>query len=199
MLYPDIETSTLTGISPIQVLTSKDVSGTDEEVSNRIYVDKNDVESIRSSVNLDGSKTVLFRFAAGDYVNKEVVVCNRETGNNLGTNLVYRNRLPMYLDFDIIWLGFQKGDNLTIIPAVSSPANIIGGTQPPVKDVIDKAEDWFNDLWNNLRSTGDKIVEILVWIAAALILVLVLYVIFVIVRAIVKACRSAKSNSKKNR
>lgn len=199
LLYPDIETSTLTGISPIQVLSSDDVKGTDEEVAKKLYVDKNDVKGIKSSVNRSGSKTVLFRFAVSDYVNKEVVVCNRETGNNLGTNLVYRNRLPMYLDFDIIWLGFQKNGKLTIIPAVSSPTNIIGGTQPPVKDVIEKAEDWFKDLWDKIQSTGDKIVEVLVWIAAALILVLVLYVIFVIVRAVVKACRSAKSNSKKNR
>ena len=199
LLYPDIETSTLTGISPIQVLSSDDVKGTDEEVAKKLYVDKNDVESIKSFVNQSGSKTVLFRFAVSDYVNKEVVVCNRETGNNLGTNLVYRNRLPMYLDFDIIWLGFQKNGKLTIIPAVSSPTNIIGGTQPPVKDVIDKAEDWFKDLWDKIQSTGDKIVEVLVWIAAALILVLVLYVIFVIIRAIVKACRSAKASSKKNR
>ncbi|MCI5791575.1 MAG: hypothetical protein MR239_06805 [Clostridiales bacterium] len=199
LLYPDIETSTLTGISPIQVLSSDDVKGTDEEVAKKLYVDKNDVKGIKSSVNRSGSKTVLFRFAVSDYVNKEVVVCNRETGNNLGTNLVYRNRLPMYLDFDIIWLGFQKNGKLTIIPAVSSPTNIIGGTQPPVKDVIDKAQDWLKDLWNNLQRTKDKILNVLKWVGIALGSILVVLLLYIVIKAIVKACTAVSKKRQNNR
>ena len=199
LLYPDIETSTLTGISPIQVLSSDDVKGTDEEVAKKLYVDKNDVKGIKSSVNQSASKTVLFRFAVSDYVNKEVVVCNRETGNNLGTNLVYRNRLPIYLDFDIIWLGFQKNGKLTIIPAVSSPTNIIGGTQPPVKDVIDKAQDWLKDLWNNLQSTKDKILNVLKWVGIALGSILVVLLLYIVIKAIVKACTAVSKKRQNNR
>lgn len=199
LLYPDIETSTLTGISPIQVLSSDDVKGTDEEVAKKLYVDKNDVKGIKNSVNQSASKTVLFRFAVSDYVNKEVVVCNRETGNNLGTNLVYRNRLPIYLDFDIIWLGFQKNGKLTIIPAVSSPTNIIGGTQPPVKDVIDKAQDWFKDLWNNLQSTKDKILNVLKWVGIALGSILVVLLLYIVIKAIVKACNAVSKKRQNNR
>ena len=199
LLYPDIETSTLTGISPIQVLSSDDVKGTDEEVAKKLYVDKNDVKGIKSSVNWSGSKTVLFRFAVSDYVNKEVVVCNRETGNNLGTNLVYRNRLPMYLDFDIIWLGFQKGDKLTIIPAVSSPITVVGGTQPPLKDLGEKAKDWLKDLWNNLQSTKNKILNVLKWVGIALGAVLVVLLLYVVIKAIVKACNAVWKKRQNNR
>ena len=196
LLYPDIETSTLTGISPIQVLTAEDVNGTDKEVANRIYVDKNDVKSIKSSVNQSGSKTVLFRFAVSDYLTKEVTLINRDTFNSTA-NKLYRNRLPMYLDFDIIWLGFQKGDKLTVIPAVSSPTNIIGGTQPPVKDVIDKAQDWFKDLWNNLQSTKDKILNVLKWVGIVLGAVLVVLLLYIVIKAIVKACTAISKNRTK--
>ncbi len=199
LLYPDIETSTLTGISPIQVLSSDDVKGTAEEVAKALYVDKNDVESIKSCVNQSGSKTVLFRFAVSDYVNKEVVVCNRETGNNLGTNLVYRNRLPMYLDFDIIWLGFQKGDKLTIIPAVSSPITVVGGTQPPTKDLGEKAKDALEDFLKKLQDAKDEFLKVLKWVGIALGSILVVLLLYIVIKAIVKACNAVSKKRQNNR
>ncbi len=202
LLYPDIETSTLTGISPIQVLTAEDVSGTDEEVANRIYVDKNDVKSIKSSVNQSGSKTVLFRFAVSDYVSKELIVWLTETAeaekcgkSSLGDGLAYRNRLPMYLDFDIIWLGFQKGDKLTIIPAVSSPITVVGGTQPPPKDLGEKAKDALEDFWKKLQEAKDELLKVLKWVGIALGSILVVLLLYIVIKAIVKAC-TAISNKR---
>lgn len=203
LLYPGIETADLDVMSPIKPLTKDDVKGLDTEVAERLYVDKYDVADIKESVKDTDSVTVLFRFAVSEYLNKELYVYDLKSGVHngslLGGGIVYRNRLPMYLDFDIIWLGFQKGDKLTVIPAVSSPTNIIGGTQPPVKDVIDKAQDWLKDLWNNLQSTKDKILNVLKWVGVALGSILVILLLYIVIKAIVKACNAVSKKRQNNR
>ena len=198
LLYPDIQTSDLNDISPIKVLTKDDVKGLDTEVAERLYVDKYDVSDIKESVNDTDSKTVLFRFAVGEYLNKELSVYDIEENifnHDLGTELVYRNRLPMYLDFDIIWLGFQKGDKLTIIPAVSSPITVVGGTQPPVKDLGEKAKDALEDFWKKIQDAKDGLLKVLKWVGIALGAVLVVFLLYVVINAIVKAC-TAVSNKR---
>lgn len=206
LFFPDIETSDLKDISSIQVLESEDIKGADEEIAERIYVDKKDVPDIKVSVNDKSSKTVLFRFAVNSYANVLTSYYNRDSwdvgltsSSYKETGYAYRNRLPIYLDFDIIWLGFQKGDKLTVIPAVSSPTNIIGGTQPPVKDVIDKAQDWFKDLWNNLQSTKNKILNVLKWVGIALGSILVVLLLYIVIKAIVKACNAVSKKRQNNR
>lgn len=198
LLYPDIQTSALKDISPIKVLTKDDVKGLDTEIAERLYVNKYDVTDIKESVKDTECKTVLFRFAYNEYLTKEVTLIDRDTFNSTADKL-YRNRLPMYLDFDIIWLGFQKGDKLTIIPAVSSPANIIGGSQPPVKDVVEKTKDWLKDLWNNLQSTKDKILNVLKWVGIALGSILVVLLLYIVIKAIVKACNAVSKKRQNNR
>ena len=47
-------------------------------------------------------------------------------------------RETVFLDFDIIHLGFGDRDNLTIIPVVADPIDIIAGVDPPpVLNTID--------------------------------------------------------------
>lgn len=203
LFFPDIETSDLKDISPIQVLTSEDIKGTDEEIAERIYVDEKDVSDIKVCVNDTSSKTVLFRFAVNSYANVLISYYNRESldvgltsESYKETGYAYRNRLPIYIDFDVIWLGFSKGDKLTIIPAVSSPITVIGGTQPPTKDLGEKAKDALEDFWKKIQDAKDELLKVLKWIGIALGAVLVVLLMYIVVNAIVKACTAVSKRSK---
>ena len=82
-LFGNIPSETGREISPIQVLKESDLSGTDAEVSQRLLVNINDIQDIKTAyedaiavnpMNPDDEECylVLFRFAASDYYSAPV-------------------------------------------------------------------------------------------------------------------------------
>ena len=55
---------------------------------------------------------------------------------------------PVFLDFDIISLGYLKGDTIVKIPVVNNPQDFIGSMQPgqPVNDYLGEVSEMFTQL-----------------------------------------------------
>ena len=131
-------------VAPIQIVKASDLVGTNEEIAERLLVNVNDVDDIKAEYHkASGSKEtldeetvlVLFRFATSDYYSSDVNIID-PSGGFLGsekhiTGQAYRVQQSVFLDFDIIQLTFHKDGELTVIPAVSSPIDIINAITPP--------------------------------------------------------------------
>ncbi len=111
-------------IMPIVEVAYKDLQGlSDEQISDKYYVNKNDVAKFKEYVrNQTNRRVYLFHFAQSDYFTTDVL-------NNYGI-VGYMAQEVAYLDFDIISMGYSKDGVVTIIPVVANPLDIIGGVEP---------------------------------------------------------------------
>lgn len=117
----------ISGIRPIVSLSSSDVLGTNKAISDRLYVNENDVTALKSAFNtslLKDETIFLMRFATTDYKSETI-------RNHANSNMGYVASESVFLDFDIIDLTFNKDGNYIVIPAVSSPIDAIGAITPP--------------------------------------------------------------------
>ena len=156
---------------------------------------------------------MLFRFALNDFESQDLVVLRNGSNNlpddfNPGRGSLYRTKLPLYQNFDVIWLGFQKNGKMTIVPAVSNPISVIGSTKPPLNN---SDKDWsggalkesvFGDDWNKLvealKEAGKWIGIVLLCI---LFVVIVIYLLpkFIALGKSIKSSKKSKSKSKKKK
>lgn len=120
--------------SPIQAVTYSDIKSlSNKQISETFLVNENDVEEFKSYVREQDllNKTVyLFRFDVDTYISHELLfddisVCG------------YVAQEPVYLDFDIISLTYEKAGVQTVLPVVSNPIDIIAGVEPPANILID--------------------------------------------------------------
>lgn len=144
---PEEETQTL---SPIEILEEGDLDGTPEEVSDRLFVNANDVNALRNyyddAITVDGKDdeecfVVLFRFATTDYYSAPVTIVDYDATLNSKKYIngqAYRAWESVFFDFDIIQLTFNNDGVYHVIPAVSDPIDIINSITPPV----DMGDDW---------------------------------------------------------
>ena len=121
-------------VSPILMLKEADLSGTPESVSNRLFVNSQDVSLIRKAYEEAKKKdetVVLFRFALTDYFSKEIDIGDYTSGGRHYSGQAYRAKQSVFLDFDIIQLTFSRGEELTIIPVVANPIDIVNDITSP--------------------------------------------------------------------
>ena len=92
-------------------------------------------------------------------------------------------------------------NNLTIIPVVSSPVNVIGGVDAANKPsyILDKAKDAFEDFWKKLQEAKDELLKVLKWVGIALGAILVVLLLYIVIKAIVKACNAVSKKRQNNR
>ena len=166
----------LKDVAPIIAISSKDLSGTAESVSERLLVGESDVSDIKAYVanaEANNQTVFLFRFACTEYYSEEVNVYKYEnhwesgttfdhTFNNIGLmDCAYVAQENVFLGFDIIQLTFNADGVYTVIPVVASPVDIIPSVTPPAEDPIseglDKAKDFFEALWEKLQELWDKL------------------------------------------
>lgn len=206
-------TETIESVCPIYTVTDADCKLSNEEFAKTLKVNEEDVNDIKSMHSEPGSRTVLFRFALNDFESQDLVVL-RNGSNNLpddfktGKGLLYRTKLPLYENFDVIWLGFQKNGTMTIVPAVSNPISVIGSTKPPLNN---SDKDWsggalkesvFGDDWNKLV---EALKEAGKWIGIVLLCILfVVIVIYLLPKFIafgksIKSSKKSRSKSKKKK
>ena len=183
-------TETVAKVNPIYIVTDADANLSDEDFASQLKVNISDVGDIKSNHAEAGSKTVLFRFAINDFISDECEVgihSSYDAPEIDSDDGVYRMKLPLYQDFDIIWLGFQKNGKLTIVPAVSNPTTVIGNTEPP-KNNPDK--DWSGDalidsiLPDDVDDTLKQIMEIIAKIVGGIIIAFLAFVIIKIIIAL---------------
>lgn len=157
-------------IRPIEKITSERLNGNDTSVSNDILVDTSELADLRGYVsqaeNTDKT-TYLLRFSVSEYnaVDMEYHADNDWTGLDYVEFTAMQD--AVYLAFDIIYLGFVKADDMTVIPVVADPVDIYPAYSPT------QDAETNNDWW--------KIV------IAVLLLIVLLVILMPILPYIVKA------------
>lgn len=121
-------------IFPIKKIETKiDLAGGTEDISNRLYIDINDVDMFeqynRNAVSKNQT-TYLFRFAVTDTFSGRVYI--GEPNNAFPSNKnAYVFMQTAFLDFDIIELTFNKDGVFKVIPVVMNPIDIVSDTTLP--------------------------------------------------------------------
>lgn len=179
-IFGDIPEEESRTVAPIEIIEEDDLKGTTKEVSDRLLVNVNDVQALRdyyseavtsSSVDDEECVVVLFHFATTDYYSAPVEVWELGTGFLGGDTKIsgqaYRAWESVFLDFDVIQLTFNNDGEYHVIPAVSSPIDIVNSITPPV----DMGDDW----------------DWLKWVLAVLALIVLLVIFMPILPYIIKA------------
>ncbi len=164
----------------IQIITSDDLNGTDTDISQRLYVNADDVATLKQEFVKAGSteKLVILRYATSKYFCYPTTVDTQPMSTSADYQLskdiqdsirdkdysAYCAQQTVFLDFDIISLTFTKDNVDTVIPCVANPTDAIGGYTPPLEE--------------NYHDEEAKKISTWIWIAVA-ILVLILLCIFV--------------------
>lgn len=126
---------------PIYILKESDLSGTVEEVADRLKINVSDVSILQQEYNdavtvsgLGDEKkvVVLFRFAVSDYYSEHFdIIQEGSLSYKEISDQAYVAQESVFLNFDIIQLSFLKNDKLTVIPVVASPIDIINSITTP--------------------------------------------------------------------
>ena len=168
-------TTKFNGIKAIYPISERDLSGTAEEISKRLYVGKQDVTHLKQLyTNTKSDYTVyLFRYQVSDYISQSAKHCywDKQLFRDVfksGTADGYFFKETVNLDFDIIDVTFTKDFKDTVIPVVSSPIDVVPSPTPP-PDIYEEVpnSNWYDGLLNVLKGVG---------------LLFVIYVIYGIVR-----------------
>lgn len=131
--------SAYNGINAIYTVKDKDLSGSNSEISDKLYISEFDVDDFKSYYNAskEDSTVYLFRYQVSDYVSQELTTFQKRT--TLGVDYWDEKDTNSYifqetvnLDFDIIDVTFSRGEVETVIPVVSNPIDVIPGGTPPV-------------------------------------------------------------------
>ena len=148
---PDEESRT---VAPIQILKASDMTGTNTEIAERLLVNINDVDAIKTEYNnaitINGANdeekvVVLFRFATSDYYSEAVDIIEPKAGfmwsDKHYEGQAYIAQESVFFDFDIIQLTFNQEGVYTVIPVVSSPIDVVNDITPPVN--MPREMDWW--------------------------------------------------------
>ena len=146
-IFGDIPNEESRTVAPIVIIEEDDLKGTSTEVSKRLLINSGDVQALRNfyeeAVSIDTAVpddeekvVVLFHFATSDYYSAPVDIIELGAGF-LGSDKatggqVYRAWESVFFDFDVIQLTFNNDGEYHVIPAVSSPIDIVNAITPPV-------------------------------------------------------------------
>lgn len=142
---------TYKNIPPFYAVTSSDLLKIDETLSAELFIDANDISDFKeyaAAAALKNETTHLFRFAQTDYYSE----MGRTTTKNSfsGTkDSAMRAQETVFFDFMIISLTFNKEGVYQVIPAVSSPIDVIADINPPPEEsfwLLDAIKDFLNSL-----------------------------------------------------
>ena len=113
-----------------------DLQGTDDEISQRLYVSAGDVQDLKDfcADPENAECTVyLFRYQTSDYISQEAT-CLEWNGRSWvqGDSNAYFFQETVNLDFDIIDVTFSNGEVDTVIPVAMKPIDVVPAATPPV-------------------------------------------------------------------
>lgn len=181
-------------IQPIYDVQAGDLSGGNEAIAKRLYINENDVDAFKDYYNAhkDTHHIILFRFANTDYLSRAAgyTTRNADGGFNAVTSENETNAYvcseTIFLNFDIISLTFNDDGEYRVFPVVSDPIDIVGGLEPPsdsefaegledagkaVKDFFEKIGEWFAENWKWIVIAVGVIIGIviLIWVIKLII------------------------------
>lgn len=133
--------------SPIAVIKEGDLFLEEGEFSSKYYVNEQDVKEIIENAKEaydSGERPVLLRFAVTDYYASTARFDYAEENSfNMSGQNGYVAQETVFLDFDVISLGFRSADGYSdiVIGVVAEPIDIINGLTPP-EDLVENQEWW---------------------------------------------------------
>lgn len=181
----------LTDVSPIVLIDSSNseyyLSGRNEEIADKMLIAVEDVPSfkqyVQTSISNDGT-VVLFRFANTEYYSNVAHGYSPEDG--WIEDIAFTAEENVFLNFDIMTLGFYDGYEYTVIPAVSSPIDIVSDIVGPV----------FPDLLPTLDGWG--IMDYIYFAVMVIVAVLILVVLYGLLDMISNSIMRAPARNNKN-
>ena len=181
----------LTDVSPIVLIDSSNseyyLSGSNEEIADKMLIAVEDVPSfkqyVQTSISNDGT-VVLFRFANTEYYSNVAHGYSPEDG--WIEDIAFTAEENVFLNFDIMTLGFYDGYEYTVIPVVSSPIDIVSDIVGPV----------FPDLLPTLDGWG--IMDYIYFAVMVIVAVIVLVVLYSILDMITNSIMRAPARNNKN-
>ena len=137
-------------IKAIHEVEEKDLKGSDDDISQALYVDKGNVEELKkfyedatkiTPENPEGCSVFLFRYQVSDYIAQQAAECYLDQ-YGWCKNMVYLQDYNAYffqetvnLDFRVIDLTFSRGMQETVIPVAQSPIDVFhDATFPTYKE-----------------------------------------------------------------
>lgn len=171
--------------SPIEIVNHSFVqSATDEAIANTYFIRKQDVSDFKTycAQAKDANETVvLFRFAATDYYSAPIEIVELDGIMDWYFDFIedqaYRAKASMFLNFDVIELGFRKGEEYFVIPAATAPINILPDYTPPVDDGDD-----FGDFIDGVKPYlpgGEKSIPTWLYVLVITIILICLFPILI--------------------
>ena len=185
----------LTDVSPIVLIDSSNsdyyLSGSNEEIADKMLIAEEDVANFKqyvSSAVKNDETVVLFRFANTEYYSNIAHGYSPEDG--WVEDIAFTAEENVFLNFDIMTLGFYNGEKMTIIPVVSSPVDIISDVVgPALPDLL----PWGDPEWGLM----DYIYFGLMVVVAVLIFVVLYGILDMISNSVMRA--PARNNYKRKK
>ena len=152
-----VTTTTFDNIPAIYAVQESDMSGTPEEICQRLYISKADYTDFKYFYNSNKNlcTVYLFRYQSSDYIAMEAGAWKTDHGSFWEGDGIIKTYKPeridtnnyffqetVNLDFDIIDITFSNGSVDTVIPVVSNPIDVIPDATPPVLTISDKGPNW---------------------------------------------------------
>lgn len=165
-------------VSPIYKVSSADLLGSNEDISTRLLIRKEDVQSFKtffSDESAVGREVFLFRFAATDYFSGPLMIqYNDFFGEHQIYNEAYVAQETVFLDFDIIQLTFNKNGVYRVIPVVNNPIDAVADITPPAHIPEPPLNQFFNGIKDFFKAEMPQWLRILIWVVAAIVAAAVL-------------------------
>lgn len=193
----------LTDVSPIVLIDSSNseyyLSGRNEEIAEKMLIAVEDVPAFKQYVQtsiINNETVVLFRFANTEYYSNtmEVFEYNEHVFHTASTHddIAFTAEENVFLNFDIMTLGFYDGSQMNIIPVVSSPIDIISDVVgPKLPDLL----PWGDPEWGLM----DYIYFALMVVVAVLVFVVLYGILDMISNSVMRATSPTRNYSRRKR
>lgn len=126
--------ASIENLKAIEVLDASSLSISDEAFELTYYVDTADVSAVKTYVSdalSNSERPVLLRFSERQYYYNRIYSLNESLVGVLGqSDQNYIVKMSVFMDFDIIHLTFSRAGEYKVIPAVSSPIDIVADIDP---------------------------------------------------------------------
>lgn len=170
-------------VVPIYCVKAEDLTGNNYSIAKRLYVDENDVDSLKSQYSLSQSKgeeLYLFRYALTDYYSEELTVVENGVAGTVCSGI--RASETVFLNFDIIELTFVNEGIYKTISVANTPSDGIGGITGPLESEF---ENWLDSVRDTLGKLFKPILIALAVVVGLILLIILAPVLKVLVKAVV--------------
>lgn len=165
----DTTDDTYKALTPIYAVTAADLQKDADALSSSLLIDKTDVADFKAyaaAAEAKGQTTHLFRFAQTDYfaATGRTTTGNRDVvyGYAGKPNSAMWARQTVFFDFTVISLTFSKDGVYKVIPAVSSPIDIINDVTGPMQGGDNGCAQGCTNFFNTIGAWGVLILSIII-------------------------------------